>query len=994
MKKIFRGAVTAAAVAAALGLISPAIAQSNVTGGIKGNVQTIDSASVEGATVTIRNTETGFRRTVTVSDRGEFRVGSLPVGTYEVIASKAGFADAKVVEIRVTIGNDVNLNIQLASDSVERIAVTGARVLSTIDVSSAEVSLNISAAELSKLPVARDVASVALLAPGTTRGDSRFGNVASFGGASAAENIMYINGLNVTNFRNGLGFSQVPYEFYDQFQIKTGGYSVEYGRSTGGVINAVTKSGTNTFQAGASVYWRPDFLRASSPNVYHEDGSFYAFNSERELGSTQANVWASGALIQDKLFYFVLYNPRKSEDKYQGGTGQNGYKLSNDDAFWGGKIDWLITDNHKLELLAFSDSNDDLTDAYNYSVETRSYQNYLSTTTDAAGGKNWSLSYTGHLTDDLTIKALYGKNKYDLSSSSNVLEDCTLIQDGRQPVSVRPYGLNTGCTTTAAYRGEEGKDEREAIRFDIEYVAGDHLIRAGIDREVNSSYSNQYYSGENGDYIQVLSSVGGTSLANGAIVPVNSNSHVRTRFRTVSGDFETISSAYYLEDIWAITPNITATIGIRNETFNNKNGAGNTFVKMSNQWAPRAGLSWDIHGDGSAKAFVNLGRYHLPVANNTNIRLSGNELDYFTYYEFNNEWEAFEFNGNTYHKPVFGNQLGDRRYNATGEVPDTSAIVAHNLDPMYQDEIMLGYQAEINDNWTWGVRGVQRILNGAIDDMIIDHALQQFGCGEPGQYVLGNPGQDMVVAIDCPDNPEFDGQVVTLKAADLIYDKAKRKYYALNFTLDRAWRDDWTASFSYTWAHSYGNTEGMVKSDNAQSDAGLTQDFDYPELMDGAYGNLPNDRRHAFKLYGAYAIADNFSVGLNARIESGRPINAFGISHPNGRPGYGDTYYTCSNCSDEEIANGEAQWHFNPRGSQGTTPWTAQFDLSALYTLTLGETDIELKADVFNIFNSDTRIRVNEYAETGSQGNPNPTYLYPNAFQPPRSVQLSASVKF
>ena len=58
-----------------------------------------------------------------------------------------------------------------------------------------------------------------------------------------AENQIYINGLNVTNFRNGLGFSNVPYEFYEQFQVKTGGYSAEFGRSTGGVINAVTKSG-------------------------------------------------------------------------------------------------------------------------------------------------------------------------------------------------------------------------------------------------------------------------------------------------------------------------------------------------------------------------------------------------------------------------------------------------------------------------------------------------------------------------------------------------------------------------------------------------------------------------------------------------------------------------------------------------------------------------------------------------------------------------------
>src|SRR5690606_29247661 len=127
--------------------------------------------------------------------------------------------------------------------------------------------LNIGEAEIDRIPVARDATSVALLAPSTTKGDAAFGNLASFGGSSVAENQTYINGLNVTNFRNGLGFSNVPFEFYSEFQVLTGGYSAEFGRSTGGVINAVTKSGSNEFKAGANVYYSPSSLREQSPNV-------------------------------------------------------------------------------------------------------------------------------------------------------------------------------------------------------------------------------------------------------------------------------------------------------------------------------------------------------------------------------------------------------------------------------------------------------------------------------------------------------------------------------------------------------------------------------------------------------------------------------------------------------------------------------------------------------------------------------------------------------
>ena len=119
--------------------------------------------------------------------------------------------------------------------------------------------------ELERLPVERDILSVALLSPGLNKGDDglcRGGNCGiSFGGSSIAENTVYINGLNVTDFYNRVGASSVPYAFYKEFQVKTGGYSVEFGRTTGGVINAVTRSGTNEFEFGSEIVWEPHSLQ-------------------------------------------------------------------------------------------------------------------------------------------------------------------------------------------------------------------------------------------------------------------------------------------------------------------------------------------------------------------------------------------------------------------------------------------------------------------------------------------------------------------------------------------------------------------------------------------------------------------------------------------------------------------------------------------------------------------------------------------------------------
>ena len=188
-----------------------------------------------------------------------------------------------------------------------------------VDVTSTESATNVTAEELERLPVERDLMSVAQLAPGLSKGDSAFGGV-SFGGSSVAENSVYINGLNVTDFYNRIGFSSVPYAFYKEFQVKTGGYSVEYGRTTGGVINAVTTSGTNEFEFGAEIVWEPNFAQSEGGNYYAPDSTDadalpqpYRILQYDEYDRRNATAYASGPIIKDKLFFFAIYEARNYE---------------------------------------------------------------------------------------------------------------------------------------------------------------------------------------------------------------------------------------------------------------------------------------------------------------------------------------------------------------------------------------------------------------------------------------------------------------------------------------------------------------------------------------------------------------------------------------------------------------------------------------------------------------------------------------------------------
>lgn len=992
----------AGAIGAALTLSASSVMAGNNDGGLTGKI--VDAANqqvISGAVVKVKNPKTGFTKTLTSDENGAYRLSSLPVGVYSITTTYNGYDEVVVGTVNVGIGSDTNVNISMVSeDQTEVIEVTGSAV-AMVDVSSSESALNISAVELARIPVPRDVTSVALLAPGTTRADSRFGG-ASFGGSSAAENTMYINGLNVTNFRNGLGFSNVPYEFYDQFQVKTGGYSAEFGRSTGGVINAVTKSGSNEFEFGASAYYQPKALRETSPSVRANDGSWYTYRENDERSDLNVNVHASGAIIEDTLFFYAIYNPRDVKGEYDRiPSDGNLTKEKQDNAFWGAKIDWNITEDHRLEYLAFSDENELTTDIFTGNEDGSTTFN--GQTFDRTGGDNWSIKYTGYITDDLTLSMLYGENEYDLTNDSTSAQTCELVLDYRHyygSESSIPLGgtPNAGCATTSNYFLEEGSDKREAMRIDFEWqVHDDHLLRFGMDNETNTSFSNQYYSGPNGAYWISWPAAAGDTV--NKVVMTEGTDYIRNRIRTVGGNFETEAQAFYIEDHWNVTDNITATIGLRNEQFDNKNGEGNTFVKVDNMWAPRLGLAWDVKGDGESKAFINVGRYFLPIANNTNVRLAGNESDVRQYFELAG-WTDADYNGVSYVIPQLGAQIGADDVISDGSVPDTRSVVDSELDPMFQDEVIIGYEGMLNEDWSWGIKGTRRELNGAIDDMIIDHAIaSKFGCSDyhANQYVLANPGESMRVFTDT----NCDGEVndwATFTPEELKYDKATRKYSAVDLQVRKAWDGVWSIDATYTWSKSYGNSEGLVKSDNAQTDAGLTTDFDFPELMDGAYGNLPNDRRHMFKVYGTVAVGgvEGLTMGYNFTLESGRPLNAFGLGHPDiGEVDYGKTYYLASD-SGEVDSEGATIYDYVkvPRGSMGRTPWTARLDLNLMYETEMFGADTMFKIDVFNVLNADSHVRQNESAEATFGVTDSRAYGVRTAFQTPRYVQLTATMNF
>lgn len=946
----------------------------------------ISGKAAAGTVLSLENKAIGISRSITVGKDGSYQLTQLAPGTYTISAKLPnGTTQTDTVVVNAGQGSTSNFS------DVATVTVSGSRA-SRIDFKSPESSTVLSKAAIDRIPVTRDVTAVALLAPGATRGDSRIGqtalragNVPSLGGASPAENVYYINGFNVTNSLNGVAFNQVPFDAIGSQEVKTGGYGPEYGRSLGGVLSVTTKRGTNEWKGGANIIYSPESLEGSS--IYTDvdrrtaDGKYLKIKRPGGTDDLQGNIWLGGPLIKDKLFIFGLVQGADIERETFSKTQSDVTKSKSPKYLI--KADWNINDSNTLELTAFSDKAKDKVDTWKtpdsapYSTQRESFVGHDEYTT---GGENYIGKYTSFLTDDFTVSAMYGVGKYnrksEISSSA-----CPIVQDRRGSTT------SLGCNSATSITDPNANDERKAFRLDAEWRLGDHGLRFGLDSEKYKAVDGTSYSG-NALY-QITRLAAGSTAINGYVNNSGSAMDIVTvRTFANGGAFETENSAYYLEDNWQVSKNVVAALGIRNESFTNKNADGATFIEVKNTWAPRLGLTWDAFGDAQTKVFANAGRYYIPVMSNTNVRLSGAETDYRDVYAYGGSLSNDKFR-----IPALGTKLGNRLVTGDGTAGDPRSVVDPDIKPMYQDEYILGIQQALANRWVVGAKVTYRKLQSVMDDMCngpgaSDWALAN-GYTAAQAAIIGdtvdhcflyNPGKDLTANVDFDDGKGFTR--VKIPASALGFPKPERIYKSLELTFERPWDGKWSLQGSYVMAFNKGNTEGYVKSDIGQDDAGITQDWDYPGLMEGAYGYLPNDRRHTFKLFGAYQLADEWRVGANLIAQSGRPKNCIG--------------YYAGNLDQVSLGYGSASFYcdgkLNPRGSLGRLPWTTEVGVQTVYQ-PKWQKGLSFTVDVLNLFNERTVTSINEQGENGVSS-PSPTYMQPQSFQSARKVRFTAAYEF
>ena len=797
----------ASAIAATLIAASPAALAQSTSGSVFGQ-------AAAGETVVIESSQTGFHREIAVAADGTYRMPALPPGDYRVTLRHADGTTVVREGIAVSAGTGtaVNFVAAAADETIGEVIVTGVRVVNPIDVSSVESVTILSAEMLEKIPVARDLTSAALLAPGTVRGDVAFadGNLASFGGASVAENAYYVNGFNITNSFRNLNFSKIPFEAIAEQQVKTGGYGAEFGRSLGGVVSQTTKRGTNTFQSGSSLYFTPGSLRAKTRNANHSN-PLEPSSSGPCVPSTPRKRRPSGpatsgrAVRSSRTSCLPLRWSVTASTKRNGGATSHSATTPNDSTEtpqWLLKLDWNINDSNTFELTAFSDEQETTSKVFLNTLGQADRLGLIGTQYEENGGQNYVGKWTSYITDNFTVSALYGHGEFSrgvhlqtasglrVAYSGNLSEPasgCPVIVDGRPAARRAATGtFASTCNITAtlpnagAIDRQDAGDTRDQARIDAEWQLGAHVLRFGYDLD---------------DY----ESLAGTSTEGGRTwsysTTASGQDRVREQIFMQGSTVEVKQRAFYVEDNWNITDSFLFSAGLRWDSFENINGQGETYVDIKNQFGPRLGFSWDVQGDSSLKVYGNAGRYALPLTSSVAVR--GASASLFTR-------QNFTFTGVD---PVTGaptglTSLGPAIFlNAeTGEPKDARTIASKNLDPMYQDEFILGAQMAITQHQNVGARAIYRELKAAIDDNCdyapIAAAGEAAGL-DPDDFLLPssgfpycrmfNPGEDAIFLTDFTG----DGTLTeTTIDADLLSPKARRTYKALELFWDGTWDRD------------------------------------------------------------------------------------------------------------------------------------------------------------------------------------------------------------
>ena len=554
-------------------------AQSQATTGIiRGVVSDPNGAPVNGASVTVRDVQTNFTRTLTTDDKGLFVAALLPLGTYDVVAKAVGFSQATRTGIPVRVGETVDLKLALAAVELAPVVVEG--TASVVEASKVATTDRLPADAVTNLPNnGRNFLNLTLLTPNVALVQGPDGDELTVAGQRGIHNNVMVDGADFNNpfFGEQRGGQRPPFTFnldaVQEIVVTASGATAEFGRSSSGFVNVITKSGTNELKGTLHYFGKYDWLSA---DLAHNTQTLSPDFRQHQFGFT-----LGGPLKKDKAFFFVAYDQQVYDDVKQktrpAGAAFDSLVSFTDTAFSGAlrgdfgsvartndaraalaKIDWRLSDKTNFSL------------KYNYTWSQQQNGTFdVDTWGRSANGleKDWSNAVNGSLVSYLSSRVA---NELRFQWSR---EDRPRPYDGPiNPATGRPFP-DTGMDFGSAFRFGmpfflpiQDHDTRIQALDNISYAKGDHFFKAGA--EWNRTETDQTFIGfANGRYIFASVSSFINFVENGTGGPLLYLQQAGVGGLSVeqAGTQAIVQHelALFLQDTWKPSPKLTVDYGLR-----------------------------------------------------------------------------------------------------------------------------------------------------------------------------------------------------------------------------------------------------------------------------------------------------------------------------------------------------------------------------------------------------------------------------------------------
>jgi hypothetical protein len=1004
------------AIALLLTLPARAAGQARATGAdVDGTVVDQSGGILVDSSITVSNVETGIERTAVTDGSGRYQVPALPPGTYDISAALPGFTTRTLENVVLALGQAVTIDFQLRVAGITEAATVAGEIL-PVQVSRTEMSSVINQAQVDALPTnGRNFISFAVITPAvapdhTPQQGATTTSGLSFAGQRSRSNNIMVDGLDNNDLVVGAVRATFSQEAIREFQVLANSYSAEFGKASGGVVNIVTKSGTNVFHGNAFFYFRNQTLNAKQ----HFE-QFDIFGNPVDLpkapfGQKQSGATLGGPVRKGKTFFFLSYERTGIEDSrpvtiepaaagvlnslgFPVELGNVGLRISNDEVL--GKIDHHWSPTSTLVVRGnYADIDRDGIDDFGGSVA-RSRGTVQHRT-------DWSISaaesdvLSGRWINEL--RAQFAREDQHIDALDPLCGgECTGVDQGGPTLEI------TGVASVGRQRltPQLRLNERLQVLDTVSYFRGRHRFKFG--GEYNHigfpGHGNELPLHFGGRYIfSAIPALGVASALDGLQRGIPA-AYIQGYGNWIYPYTWYADLSLFAQDEWRLGRFIVKA-GLRYQrqfwdefTYNVSDVGGGTFSyplpSDKNNFAPRLAVGHDLTGDGRTSLHGSYGVFYdnIITAVPTVGRLITGAPDGVRTLVLAAPRASLAWNapGHRLTEEQAGSLLG-------GSYPSTVITLDPSLKTSYTHQVSGGLDRALAAGLTLGVNGVYvrgHNMPGTIDYNPVLSA--RLG---PGR----RPNDRSCAVNQAPTC--VNGGIPGTSASILQYTSFGESWYrGLTFSLNKPPSHNHEFRLSYTLSKAEDTSTDFQSNFIVQNNGygrnpsdrfGLPLGFD-PGSERGA---ATQDQRHRFVLSGVYRLPQDIQVAGIFAAASGRPFTPLAGADLNG-DGNGGSFPP-----DRARVNPADEATSVARNSE-TTAAQYTLDLRVSKKFAFGKRGtVEAILDAFNVFNRVTFIEdsnQSSFAVFGSgsyPANPLPTYGRYTLTLPPRQLQLAGKITF